>query len=90
MSIFDIYRALAKAFGINVLFDPALKDQELSIELRGDHHDRAQTLMRAAGHFYKVVDEHSIIIAADNPANRKNYEDLVIQTFFLSNPSVFQ
>ena len=44
--------------------------------------------MRAAGHFYKVLDEHSIIIAADTPQNRRNYEDLVIQTFFLSNAEV--
>ena len=86
VSIFDIYRALGKAFGINVLFDPALKDQDLAIELRDVTAQSAlETLMRAAGHFYKVVDEHSIIIAADNPQNRKTYEDLVIQTFFLSN-----
>jgi general secretion pathway protein D len=89
VSIFDIYRALGKAFGINVLFDPALKDQDLAIELRDVTAQSAlETLMRAAGHFYKVVDEHSIIIAADNPQNRKNYEDLVIQTFFLSNAEV--
>ncbi len=89
VSIFDIYRALGKAFGINILFDPALKDQDLAIELRDVTAQNAlETLMRAAGHFYKVVDEHSIIIAADNPQNRKNYEDLVIQTFFLSNAEV--
>ncbi len=89
VSIFDIYRALGKAFGINVLFDPALKDQDLAIELRDVTAQSAlETLMRAAGHFYKVVDQHSIIIAADNPQNRKTYEDLVIQTFFLSNAEV--
>ena len=89
VSIFDIYRALGKAFGINVLFDPALKDQELAIELRDVTAQTAlETLMRSAAHFYKVIDEHSIIIAADNPQNRKTYEDLVIQTFFLSNAEV--
>lgn len=89
VSIFDIYRALGKAFGINVLFDPALKDQDLAIELRDVTAQTAlETLMRSAGHFYKVVDEHSIIIAADNAQNRKTYEDLVIQTFFLSNAEV--
>jgi general secretion pathway protein D len=89
VSIFDIYRALGKAFGINILFDPALKDQDLAIELREVTAQTAlETLMRAAGHFYKVVDEHSIIIAADNAQNRKTYEDLVIQTFFLSNAEV--
>ncbi|HEV7516706.1 MAG TPA: cohesin domain-containing protein, partial [Thermoanaerobaculia bacterium] len=47
-----------------------------------------ETLMRSAGHFYKVVDEHTVIIAADNPQNRRTYEDLVIQTFFLSNSEI--
>lgn len=89
VSIFDIYRALGKAFGINVLFDPQLKDQELAIELRDVTAQIAlETLMRSAGHFYKVIDEHSILIAADNAQNRKTYEDLVIQTFFLSNAEV--
>lgn len=89
VSIFDIYRALGKAFGINVLFDPQLKDQELAIELRDVTAQIAlETLMRAAGHFYKVIDEHTILIAADNQQNRKTYEDLVIQTFFLSNAEV--
>ena len=44
--------------------------------------------MRAANHFYKVIDEQTIIIAADTPQNRRIYEDLVIQTFFLSNAEV--
>ena len=47
-----------------------------------------ETLMRAGNHFYKVIDEHTILIAADTPQNRRTYEDLVIQTFFLSNAEV--
>lgn len=88
-SIFQIYRALGKAFGINILFDPNLKDQEISLELEEVTAQSAlETLMRASGHFYKVQDEHTIIIAADTPQNRRTYEDLVIQTFFLSNAEV--
>ena len=89
VSIFQIYRALGKAFGINILFDPNLKDQEITIELEDVTAQSAlETLMRAAGQFYKVLDEHTIIIAADTPQNRRLYEDLVIQTFFLSNAEV--
>jgi general secretion pathway protein D len=89
VSVFDIYRALGKAFGINILFDPKLRDQEIGIELRDVDAQRAlEILMRTAGHFYKVLDETSIIVAEDNPQNRRNYEDLVIQTFFLSNAEV--
>jgi general secretion pathway protein D len=89
VSIFQIYRALAQAFGINVLFDPNLKDQEIAIDLKDVTAQAAlETLMHAAGHFYKVIDEHTILIAADTPQNRRTYEDLVIQTFFLSNAEV--
>ncbi|HSF40542.1 MAG TPA: secretin N-terminal domain-containing protein [Thermoanaerobaculia bacterium] len=89
VSIFSIYRALGSAFGINILFDPNLKDTEISIELKDVTAQAAlETLMRAGGHFYKVMDEHTIIVAQDNPQNRRIYEDLVIQTFFLSNAEV--
>ncbi len=89
VSVFDIYRALGKAFGINVLFDPNLKDQQMAIELKEVTAKSAlETVMRAAGHFYKTQDSHTIIIAADTPQNRRAYEDLVIQTFFLSNSEV--
>src|ERR1700688_1167211 len=89
VSIFQIYRALAQAFGINVLFDPGLKDQEIAIDLKDVTAQAVlETLMHAAGHFYKVIDEHTILIAADTPQNRRTYEDLVIQTFFLSNAEV--
>jgi general secretion pathway protein D len=89
VSIMQIYRALGQAFGINVLFDPNLKDQEIGIELKQVTAQSAlETLMRAGNHFYKVIDEHTIIIAQDTPQNRRTYEDLVIQTFFLSNSEV--
>jgi general secretion pathway protein D len=89
VSIFDIYRALGKAYGINILFDPNLKDQEIAVDLKNvDAQAALEFLMRAAGHFYKVMDPQTIIIAADNPQNRRIYEDLVIQTFFLSNSEV--
>lgn len=84
-----IYKALGKAFGINVLFDPQLKSTEVPIVLRDvTAQDALEIVMRAAGHFYKVVDEQTVIIAADTPQNRRNYEDQVIQAFFLSNAEV--
>ncbi len=88
-SAVDIYRALGKAFGINVLFDPKLKDKEIPIVLSGvTAQSGLEILMRTVGHFYKVLDEHSIIIADDTPQNRRTYEDQIIQTFFLDNAEV--
>lgn len=82
----DIYRALGNSFGINVLFDPQIKDERISIELRDVTAQEAlERVMQAANHFYKVLDEKSIIVIPDNQQARRDYEDLVIQTFYLSN-----
>jgi general secretion pathway protein D len=85
----QIYRALADAAGINVIFDPQLKDDNVSIVLNSIEFQKAlETLLRQENHFYKIIDERTILIAADTPQNRKTYEDLVIRTFFLSNADV--
>jgi len=85
----QIYRALADAAGINIIFDPQLKDDNVSIVLTQIEFQKAlETLLRQENHFYKIIDERTILIAADTPANRKTYEDLVIRTFFLSNGDV--
>ncbi len=85
----QIYQSLAAAAGINVIFDPQLKDDNVSIVLTNLPFQAAlETLMRQENHFYKVIDEKTMLIASDTPANRKTYEDLVIRTFFLSNGDV--
>ena len=85
----QIYQSLAAAAGINVIFDPQLKDENVSIVLTNLPFQAAlETLIRQENHFYKVIDEKTMLIAADTPANRKTYEDLVIRTFFLSNGDV--
>jgi general secretion pathway protein D len=82
----DIYRALGNAFGINILFDQAVKDDRIAIELRDVTAQQAlERVMQAANHFYKVLDEKTIIVVPDNPQARRDYEDLVIRTFYLSN-----
>jgi general secretion pathway protein D len=84
--IFNIYKALGKAFGINIQFDSKVRGQDIAIELEQVTAQEAlEILMRTAGHFYKVLNEHTILVAEDNAQNRRTYEDLVIQTFFLSN-----
>src|SRR5437870_500815 len=85
-SVKEIYRALGNAFGINVLYDQAVKDDRISIELKDVTAQQAlERVMQAANHFYKVLDEHTIIVVPDNPQARRDYEDLVIRTFYLSN-----
>src|SRR6185436_11255248 len=39
-------------------------------------------------HFFKIWDENTILIADDNQQKHKEFDDLVIQTFYLSNADV--
>jgi general secretion pathway protein D len=85
----DIYKAIGQAFGVNSLFDPKLKDSKLSIELKNVTARQAlESVVEASGHFYKVFDEKTVIVVEDTPQNRRDYEDLVVKTFFLSNADV--
>ncbi|MGQ9835795.1 MAG: secretin N-terminal domain-containing protein [Thermoanaerobaculaceae bacterium] len=89
VNVRDIYNALGKAFGFNVLFDPKLRDTRIAIELKNVKARQAlDSVAQAAQHFYKVLDEKTIIVAEDTPQNRRDYEDLVVKTFFLSNADV--
>ncbi|MDH3521984.1 MAG: cohesin domain-containing protein [Acidobacteriota bacterium] len=89
VSLRDIYRALGQAFGINIQFDSRLRDKQMEIELEEVTAQEAlEFVMKAAGHFYKVLNETTIIVIEDNTQNRREYEEQVIQTFFLSNAEV--
>lgn len=83
----DIYRALGNAFGINIIFDQGVKDEErISIELRDVTAQQAlERVMQAGNQFYKVLDQKTLIVIPDTPQTRRDYEDLVIRTFYLSN-----
>ena len=88
-SVLDIYRALGQAWGINVLFDAKLKDQEIAIVLeRVTPREGFENLLRAVNHFYIVLDPHTVMVADDTPQNRRTYEHQVIQRFYLENTEV--
>ncbi len=85
----DICKAVAKAFGFNVLFDAQMKDKKVTVEMQDVTPEQAlDNLMQVGGCFYKVRDEATIIVVPDTQQNRRAYEDLVIQTFYLSNGDV--
>src|SRR5215469_12689895 len=83
-----IYETVGKLAGINVLFDPDYTSRRIRIELNG------VTLQEALGiialeskTFWRPVTRNTIFIAQDNPAKRKELDQSVIKTFYLSNLS---
>ncbi|NJN65055.1 MAG: hypothetical protein HC882_09365, partial [Acidobacteria bacterium] len=83
----EIYEALSKASGINVLYDEKidLKDKA-TVELANVTFEKAlDILMLQNRHAFKVIDTNTILIYEDARAKRQEYEDHVIRTFYLSN-----
>lgn len=85
-----IYEALSKASGINFLYDNKLDlKKKVSVDLTNVTFENAMsTLMLMNKHFFKVVDENTILLADDTQQKRREIEDEVIRTFYLSNADV--
>jgi general secretion pathway protein D len=89
-TIRKVYDALSKATGITFLYDERVDlGKKISVELSDITFSKAlDVLMAQNKHFFKVWDENTILIADDNQQKHKEYDDLVIQTFYLSNADV--
>ena len=86
-----VYDALSKASGVNFMYDERvdLNNKKVNIDVADVNFAKALDILMAQNkHFYKIWDENTILIADDNQQKHKEYDDLVIQTFYLSNADV--
>ena len=85
-SLREAYLALGRAAGINVTFDPSFQDTTVSIDLRDVRFEQALNALDAAGRtFHRVVDAKVLNIVPDTPTKRREFEQQVVKTIFLSN-----
>jgi general secretion pathway protein D len=83
-----IYETVGKLAGINVLFDPDYTARKIRIELNGVTLEEALGIIALESKtFWRPVTRNTIFIAQDNPAKRKELDQSVIKTFYLSNLS---
>jgi general secretion pathway protein D len=83
-----IYETVGKLAGINVLFDPDYTSRRISVDLNSVSLEEAlQIVALESKTFWRPVTPNTIFVAADNPAKRKDLEQSVIKTFYLSNLS---
>ncbi len=83
-----IYETVGKLAGINVLFDPDYTPRQVRIELNGvTLEDALEIISFETKTFWRPVTSNTIFVAQDTPAKRKELEQNVIKTFYLSNLS---
>ena len=84
-SIRDILTFAGNYAGINVTFDRDFQDRTITLKLEGVSFEQGlQQIMIANQLFYRVLNDRTIIVAADNTQKRTQYEEQVIRTFFVS------
>src|SRR5581483_4588557 len=82
----DVYTVLARYANLSIVFDPTFRDSRITIDLSNIALDQALAAIAASTQtFYKVTAQRTITIIPDTAAKRREYEDEVVRTFYLSN-----
>jgi general secretion pathway protein D len=85
----DVYIAIARFADVNLLFDPAFRDVPLTIDLRNATFDEAMNAISETTHsFFRVTGGRAVTIIPDTPAKRREYEEEIVRTFYLSNADI--
>ena len=84
-SVRDILSSIAKGAGINITYDSTYQDRVYSVEMTDVTLGNALNQIVTANQlFYKVLDPKTILIIPDNAQKRAQYEEQLVQNFFIS------
>lgn len=87
-----VFDALAKSSGINFIFDKDIRaDLRISISVKDVLIENAVDLILEPNQLAsKVLNDNTLLIFPNNPAKVKEYQSLVIRSFYLENADVKQ
>jgi general secretion pathway protein D len=88
-SLREVYQALGRSAAVNFVFDPDFQDRPVSLDLREVRFEQALAALGNVGRtFHRVLDDRVVTVIPDTQAKRREYEQQVVKTFFLSNADV--
>ena len=81
-----IFDTIAKQAGINVIYDPDFPARRISVELNNVTLQQALDIVCIQSKtFWKPVTENIIFVAQDTTQKHKDYDEQMVETFYLSN-----
>jgi general secretion pathway protein D len=84
-SLRDILNYIGQATGTNVTYESTFTDRTYSVQLDDlTLAEALQQILSANQLFYKVVNPKTVLVIPDNPQKRAQYEEQVVQTFYIS------
>jgi len=82
----DVFTTIARFADVSLIFDPSFREAPVTVDLRNASLDDALNSITGATHtFYRVTAPKTVLVVPDTPAKRREYEEEVVQTFYLSN-----
>ncbi len=81
----DVFTAIGRLANISLIFDTAFRDAPISVDLRNATlEDSLNTVAGATRTFFRVTAPKTVIVIPDTPAKRREYEEEIVKTFYLS------
>jgi general secretion pathway protein D len=81
-----IFDTIGKLAGLTVIYDPDFPPRRISVELNNVTMEQALEIVSLESKaFVKPVTENIIFVIPDQPAKRRDYEEQVVKTIYLSN-----
>lgn len=83
--LYDIFNVLQKIGGINIVIDEHVPNKKVSIELLNVTFEQAlENLILSNSIYYKIIDDKNIILIPNIIQKRKQYDELIVKTFYPS------
>ena len=81
-----VYDTIGKLAGLTVIYDPDFPARRITTELNNVTLEQALEIVSLQSKaFTKAVTENIIMVIQDQPQKRRDYEEQVVKTFYLSN-----
>ncbi len=85
----DVFLTIAKYGNISLAFDPTFRETPISVDLRNASLDGALgQVADATRNFFHVTGPNTVIVVPNTPAKQREYEEEVVQVFYLNNADV--
>jgi general secretion pathway protein D len=84
----EVYLTIARSAKLSVTFDPTFQDRPAPVSLLANTMTVRQVLnavARATNTFYQVTGPNTIIVVPNTPAKQLEYQQQVVQTFYVQN-----
>jgi general secretion pathway protein D len=81
-----VFLTIARLSGISLGFDATFRETPITVDLRNASLDTALSAVADATRtFFRVTGKNTVLVIPDTPAKRREYEEEVVRTFYLSN-----